>query len=426
MIIKKKIFLFLLFLICAGALTSVFSSSSFLTPEFDTQYQIPKPVHPSARGIFFEYLDVFVLIAALLAASYFAIKKRSRNGLYMLAVFSVAYFGFYRQGCICPIGAIQNVTLSFFKTGYVIPLSVILFFVLPLLFALFFGRVFCSSVCPLGAIQELFIYKPIRLPAAIKHVLGIIPFIYLGLAVVFACTGSAFLICKFDPFIGFFRMSASSGMLILGGVFLLTGVFIARPYCRFFCPYGVLLGMFSFFSKKHLSITPDACIQSRLCENACPVDAINAPSPKIYKSDKKRQTAKIGIVIVLLPFISGVMGYGFSRMSVMLSRQNRTVLLAERIYREETGDARGTTLDSDAFRQKQMLIQDLYRDAILIRGTFYKGLWLVGIFLGIVISLKIIVLLQRHKKDDYAPDRFHCISCGRCMEYCPVPADQVT
>ena len=35
---------------------------------------------------------------------------------------------------------------------------------LPLAVALFFGRVFCAGVCPLGAIQELMTLKPIEVP----------------------------------------------------------------------------------------------------------------------------------------------------------------------------------------------------------------------------------------------------------------------
>ncbi|MCD8260926.1 MAG: 4Fe-4S binding protein [Bacteroides sp.] len=35
------------------------------------------------------------------------------------------------------------------------PLSVLLFFILPVLFAFLFGRAFCAGVCPLGALQEI-------------------------------------------------------------------------------------------------------------------------------------------------------------------------------------------------------------------------------------------------------------------------------
>ncbi|MBN1594423.1 4Fe-4S binding protein [candidate division FCPU426 bacterium] len=394
----------------------------FPAPEFETQYEIPTPAHPHPRQDFFEYLDIAVLLAALGLAAFFAIKKRSRLGLFSLTFFSILYFGFFRHGCICPVGALQNVIFSF-SGDYLLPLGVILFFALPLLFALFFGRVFCASVCPLGALQEAVIYKPIRLPQPIKHVLGLIPYLYLGLAVLFASTGSGFVICRFDPFVGFYRLSATPFMLLLGLGLLLTGIFIARPYCRFFCPYGVLLGIFSFFAKKHLSITPKECIHCRLCENACPVDAINPPSPRLYKTSKAQQIKHFGIFLAFVPLILATSGFGFSRLTDVLARQDRMVSLAERIHQEETNVATGNTLDSDAFRQEQTRVEDLYRQAARIRHKFYIGLWVFGLFFGLVISLKIIVLMQRPGRTDYTPDRFHCISCGRCMEYCPVQSD---
>jgi polyferredoxin len=141
-------------------------------------------------------MDVAVLIAALIVTAWLAIRKRSRRGLVWMSVFSLAYFGFYRQGCICPIGSIQNVSLAVFNTGYAIPLTVLLFFIIPLIFALLFGRVFCAGVCPLGAIQELTGFRRVRVPRNIERVLAWIPFIYLGMAVLFAATESQFIICR--------------------------------------------------------------------------------------------------------------------------------------------------------------------------------------------------------------------------------------
>lgn len=417
-------------ILCAAILISVVvfliapvsAEERFPSPEFVSQYQIPRTIHPGVRADLLEYLDVFVLILALAIASYFAIKKRSRNGLYLMTVFSIVYFGFYRKGCVCSVGSLQNVTLSLFDSGYLIPLVVLLFFTIPLVFALFYGRVFCSSACPLGAVQEVVIYKPVKLPAAVKHLLGIIPYIYLGTVTLFAATGSGFIICRYDPFVGFFRLSGPFGIMLLGAGFLITGIFIARPYCRFFCPYGVLLGIFSFFSRKHLKITPDECIQCKLCENSCPVDAINIPSPKTYKIDKEEGIKKFGVYLLIAPVIIFLMGWGFSQMTDIFSRYNSTVRLAEQVYREEMGTAFNTTLDSDAFWEKEEPVKELYNQASNIRRKFYKGMWILGLFLGIVVVLKIINLFLRRTSEDYEPDRFHCISCGRCMEYCPVQA----
>ena len=43
-------------------------------------------------------------------------------GCSLLTLVSLAWLGFCREGCICPIGAIQNVALALFDPGYAIPL----------------------------------------------------------------------------------------------------------------------------------------------------------------------------------------------------------------------------------------------------------------------------------------------------------------
>src|ERR1019366_635047 len=138
------------------------------------------------------------------------------------------------------IGSIQNVVVAIADPRYSIPMVVTAAFFLPLLTAVFFGRAFCGGVCALGAIQELVVLRPVQVPRRIDQALGLLKYIYLGLAIVFALRpGLArdFVICRFDPFVGFFRRTGAPHMLMLGGGFLLLGMFVGRPYCRYLCPY---------------------------------------------------------------------------------------------------------------------------------------------------------------------------------------------
>ncbi|HBF35091.1 TPA: 4Fe-4S ferredoxin, partial [Candidatus Sumerlaeota bacterium] len=129
-------------------------------------------------------------------------------GLYWLAVAAVTYFGFLKKGCICPVGSIQNICLGLFNPQFAVPLFVVAVFALPLVFALIYGRVFCSGVCPLGAMQEILLVKPLKVPRPLEAALGLLRYVYLGVAVLYASLGTTFLICKYDPFVGFFRMFA--------------------------------------------------------------------------------------------------------------------------------------------------------------------------------------------------------------------------
>lgn len=240
-------------------------------------YQTPEVQKPLPRNWWLEVLDAVLLAAAMAAAVWVVLKRRSRRWLTVLAVASLAYFGFYREGCICPIGSIQNVAVALTDPRYSIPIVVIAIFFLPLLVALFFGRAFCGGVCPLGAIQELVVLRPLQVPRRLDWTLGLLKYAYLGLAVWFALRPVAerdFLICRFDPFVGFFRMTGAPHMLFIGGAFLVAGMFIGRPYCRWLCPYGGLLAWCSRLARRGVSITPDQELDCGLCASACPYGAI--------------------------------------------------------------------------------------------------------------------------------------------------------
>ncbi len=233
---KKIRVIFIFVVLLSLQFMNAYGVQRFPKPDFESGYLQPETLQPSARAGLLAIMDVSVLALALALVSWLVLKKRSRTGVFWTSVFSLAYFGFYRQGCVCSIGAIQNVTLALFDKSYVIPLAVLAFFILPLVFTLFFGRTFCAGVCPFGAMQDLVSFRPQKPDPRLNAVLGMMPYIYLGLAVLYAATGSDFIICRYDPFVGIFRFNASFGMLIFSGTLLVSGIFIARPYCRYLCP----------------------------------------------------------------------------------------------------------------------------------------------------------------------------------------------
>lgn len=280
---RKTILLSLLVITAAFAFrTELAGIERFPPPDFESGYVPPETAYPPGRSPWLDVADVAALLAALTLAAYLAIFRRSRRGIVLLALFSTVYFGFFKKGCVCPVGAIGNVSLALAGTGYTIPLAVILSFALPIVFTLFFGRVFCAAVCPLGAVQELVLVRPIVVPRWIDAGLRVIPFFYLGLAVLFAAlsdpTSPNFIVCKYDPFVSIFRLAGLPQIVVLTAVFLMASLLIGRPYCRFLCPYGALLSIFARASKRHPSVTPTDCVKCRLCETACPVNAIEKPN----------------------------------------------------------------------------------------------------------------------------------------------------
>ncbi len=310
----------LLFALFSGA---AMAEQRFPPPEFESGHQLPVATTPAARPVWFQYLDVAVLVACLGLASWLIYKRRSRKGLMALSIFSMLYFGFWKKGCVCAIGSLQNVSLALCDRSYAVPVGVLAFFVLPLIFALFAGRSFCAAVCPHGALQDLVLLKPIKVPPWLEQALSVLPYIYLGAGVLFAATGSAFIICQYDPFVPIFRMSGRSLMVLSGAALLLLGVFVGRPYCRFLCPYGALLKLGSTVAKWRVRVTPDYCTQCRLCEASCPFGAMREPqaSPagaQALAKDRRR----LAWMLVLLPVLlagGGLAGTPIQRAGVAAS-----------------------------------------------------------------------------------------------------------
>jgi NosR/NirI family transcriptional regulator, nitrous oxide reductase regulator len=114
--------------------SSVVAEQRFPPPEFESGHQLPVTTTPAARSLFFQYQDVLALAACLAVASWLIYKARSRKGLVALSIFSVLYFGFYRKGCVCGIGSLQNVSLALGDRGYAVPLGVVAFLVQPQVF----------------------------------------------------------------------------------------------------------------------------------------------------------------------------------------------------------------------------------------------------------------------------------------------------
>lgn len=448
----------LILIVMAGVAWSV---ERFPPPDF-TNHVLPTPHFQKPHGgPGHDILPIIALAIGLAAATLFSVgfssktfeqrkKGRSRAGLVAVAVISLIYFGFIREGCICAIGSIQNVSLSLADSSYTIPSTAIVFFLLPIGVSLFFGRTFCAGVCPLGAIQELVLLRPVRVPRAVDHVLGLIPYLYLGLGVALAASGTAFLICRYDPFVGIFRMAAPFGMLLFGGGLLLLGLFVGRPYCRYLCPYGALLGLVSRFAKWRIYVSPSECVQCRLCEASCPYGAIREPTVDRAHEHLRRDRFQLVLVLVLLPILLAAGTYLGYRSTALFANLDPVITTAQVVYEAELSKddppsdevteevpvaKKLSTLDRAEFEREDTLrafnelgvpVNMLYASADVRWNHLSIACTLFGAWASLVIGVKLIRLSIRRRRTDYLPNPTACVACGRCFRDCPVEREEVS
>ena len=408
---------------------NILAEARFPKPDFTSGYEYPDILHGVPNETLWNVLDIVLLVGMMALVVWAAYRKRSRTVIYAMSVVSVLYFGFFRSGCVCSVGSIQNVVTALVNPDYHLPWYVLLLFLLPIVFALLFGRVFCAGVCPLGALQELVNIKNFRLARSVSVTLSVIPWVYLAFTILYAATRSQFLICRLDPFVGIFRLGGDLGMVTFGAVLLMMSVFIGRPFCQFLCPYGALLSVFSSLSWKQLEITEKGCINCALCGKSCPVDAIRAPQVSKTKEERRKGVNRIIFFAILLPLLTVAGAMLLGSQSDALSLAHKDIYLYELLLQQErlrvdasAGMAQpemDVPLEVETFNALGGDMEELKAKVDDVRRDYTFYAYLAGALIGFIIGFKLLKLSLKRSRKTYEVSSARCTMCGKCFNYCP-------
>lgn len=187
---------------------------------------------------------------------------------------------------LCPFGGVVTLynllTLGTFIQK--IHMSSLILMVIVLLLAILFGPVFCSYICPMGTVQEWIskvgkkIFKnrfnhfvPMKL-----HII-LINFRYVVLLmVIFITAKSGYLMfAEVDPYnalFSFWSDEVSLVALTVLGIVLVASLFVERPWCKYACPYGALLGLSNKIRIFKIKRNGQTCISCNKCTNSCPMN----------------------------------------------------------------------------------------------------------------------------------------------------------
>ena len=144
-----------------------------------------------------------------------------------------------------------------------------------LLLTLLFGRVYCSFLCPFGAVQDVLILW--RRQKERKNFI-ITRYFVLGFILGGLFAGSSLIFLLFDPYSGTGRLLTLGG--ILTAILLIVLTFWGRIFCNTLCPVGALLGFFARFSLFKLRMG-ESCVSCGLCQKHCLAGCINAKEKQI-------------------------------------------------------------------------------------------------------------------------------------------------
>lgn len=188
----------------------------------------------------------------------------------------------------CPVGVAANYA-ALFPAVYEIPYLMIGVLMLS---GAAVGSLVCGWACPFGFLQDL-LGKVTKHKITIPSWLGYCRYVVLvGLVILLPMVLGSLAIPYEEQSISICRLCPAGaleaglpysvqsvitghGWLMSGlkttilAVFVVSALFIHRPWCRMFCPLGGLLALFNRWSLFHLRYKAENCTECNLCRSRC-------------------------------------------------------------------------------------------------------------------------------------------------------------
>lgn len=187
---------------------------------------------------------------------------------------------------LCPFGGVVSIYQLATAGTFVqkIHQSSFVLMVLGLISAILFGPAFCGWVCPLGSVQEwvgrigaaLFKKRYNHIvPEKLDRVLRYARYGVLAWVIYMTAVSGRLIFSEIDPYFALFNFWSSEvaigGLIVLAATLLLSLV-MERPWCKYACPYGAVLGITNLFRVFKIKRNVPTCIHCNLCSHRCPMN----------------------------------------------------------------------------------------------------------------------------------------------------------
>ncbi|MFH2132489.1 MAG: 4Fe-4S binding protein [bacterium] len=222
----------------------------------------------------------FILWFVILGTSFYLLRKGKilpgmRKILYLI---SLTVFGVILGADPSAMGTVKDAIVLFAGKGVICPPRMIAL-TLFLLLVFLANKFFCAWGCQLGTLQDLIfrinrnkkdrkgIFRQVKLPFVVTNTIRIAFFILFTI-IAFAWTVD--IVDLIDPFKIFKpAMIGVSGWVFLI-VMLVASLFVYRPWCSMFCPFGLVGWLVEKRSLFKIKVNYDTCIACESCAKVCP------------------------------------------------------------------------------------------------------------------------------------------------------------
>jgi len=187
---------------------------------------------------------------------------------------------------VCPFGGVVSVYQVLVSGTFVKKVHESSFILMWIVFglALLAGPVFCGWICPFGAFQEwtgkigkmLFKKRFNRfIPYRFDKWMRYLRYVVLAWVIYMTAVTGQLIFADYDPYFALFNFwtgeVAITGFIILG-ITILLSLFVERPFCKYACPYGAVLGIFNLFRIFGIRRNKNTCINCKACDKNCPMN----------------------------------------------------------------------------------------------------------------------------------------------------------
>lgn len=199
---------------------------------------------------------------------------------------STGIFGSASLHAVCPFGGVVSI-YQYISSGVFVQKiheSSFILMILVFILAVAFGPVFCGWICPFGSLQEWLgkIGKKIFkkkfnkfIPLKYDKWLRFLRYGVLGWVLYMTIASGKLIFAEVDPYFALFNFwtgeVAITGYLVLG-ISIMLSLFVERPFCKYACPYGAVLGLTNLFRIFKIRRNPSTCTSCRACDKACPMN----------------------------------------------------------------------------------------------------------------------------------------------------------